>query len=336
MSFKDDAYDAINSTKPGHIFLRTRRKIRNVALRGKVKKTDYSFENRSKGSDKLCIILAGYKEPLWNEVFKRIAAFVPDDVDVCIMTSGLVNEALRETARRYNWSYLSTAVNHLSFIQNLAIKLHPNAQWIYKLDEDMFLTEGFFEAMLDTWREVEDNTLYAPAFIAPLINVNCYSHLRLLEKLGLIEDFRATGLTEMKYAEGLNSNLNVIEEPAVARYLWGETQPVLRDIDALTKRFSAEPLAYSICPMRFSIGAILLSRANWIQFGGFPISFEGSNYGIGDDEELIGYYAFFYGKAIVVNENVVVGHLGYGPQTKAMLEYYERHEDWFALKSDQA
>lgn len=331
MLTKDDVYDAINSTKPGHAILRTRRKIRDIALRGKVKRSDYTFEDRSRGTDKLCIILAGYKKPLWNEVFKRIATFAPNDVDVCIMTSGLENEALRETARRCNWSYLSTAVNHLSFIQNLAIKLHPNAQWIYKLDEDMFLTEGFFEKMLETWREVADNTFYAPAFVAPLINVNCYSHLRLLDKLDLVEDFRATGLTEMKYAEGLNSNLNVIEEPAVARYLWGETQPVLRDIDALTKRFSAEPLTYSICPMRFSIGAILLSRENWIQFGGFPLSFEGSRYGIGDDEELIGYYAFFYGKAIVVNENVVVGHLGYGPQTKAMIEYYEQHKDRFAL-----
>lgn len=333
MSTKDDVYDAINSTKAGHTILWTRRKIRDIALRGKVKKSDYAFENRSKNADKLCIILAGYKEPLWDEVFHRIAAFAPEDVDVCIMTSGLTNERLRAKAAEYGWSYLSTAVNHLSFIQNLAIRLHPNAQWIYKLDEDMFLTEGFFEKTMETWREVADNTLYEPAFVAPMINVNCYSHLRLLEKLDLIEDFRATGLTDMKYAEGLNSNLNVIEEPAVARYLWGETQPVLRDIDALTERFSSEPLSWSICPMRFSIGAILLSRANWMQFGGFPISFEGSRYGIGDDEELIGYYAFFYGKAIIVNENVVVGHLGYGPQTKDMIKYYQQHKERFALKA---
>ena len=32
----------------------------------------YKFEDRSKNSDTLCIILAGYKENLWDIVFDRI------------------------------------------------------------------------------------------------------------------------------------------------------------------------------------------------------------------------------------------------------------------------
>lgn len=333
MPTKKQIYQAIDSTKPGHKVLQVRRQVRDVILSKKVDDAEYSFDDRSTGADKMCMILSGYKEPLWDDVFGRLAAFLPGDVDVCIMTSGLVNEQLRAMAAERGWSYLSTSINHLSLIQNLAIQLHPNAQWIYKLDEDMFLTAGFFEKMLETWQDAKNNSLYDPAFVAPTINVNCYSHLRLLEKLDLLEDFRATGLTDMKIAEGLKSNVSVIEDPEVAKYIWGETQPILRDIDALTERFSAEPLTYSICPMRFSIGAIMFARETWRAFGGFPISFEGSRCGLGDDEEYIGYYSFFYGKAIVVNENVVVGHLGYGPQTKAMIEYYKQHKDRFALKA---
>ena len=41
-------------------------------------------------------------------------------------------------------------------------------------------------------------------------------------------------------------------------------------------------------------------------------------------------YACFTGRGMVVSDNVVVGHLGYGPQTKAMVNYYLEHKDRFA------
>ena len=44
----------------------------------------------------------------------------------------------------------------------------------------------------------------------------------------------------MKYSDGLHHNRQVIDEPKVAQYMWGESSPVLRDIDALTERFSEE------------------------------------------------------------------------------------------------
>ena len=68
-----------------------------------------------------------------------------------------------------------------------------------------------------------------------------------------------------------------------------------------------------------------------MQFGGFPLTFVGGPYGLGDDEEHICHYACFTGRAMVVSENCVVGHLGYGPQTEEMLRYYLDHKDRFAL-----
>lgn len=334
MSLKKMMYDAIDSNKLGKAVLQTRRNLRGDEAARAVMASTHDFIDRSKGSDKLCIILAGYKPTLWDDVFGRLAAYVPEDVDVCIMTSGLENDALKGIAKNHGWSYLSTSVNHLSLVQNIAIELHPKAKWIYKLDEDMFLTKGFFEKMLDTYERLDSDSLYRPAFVSPLINVSCYGHLRLLEKLDLLDDFRATGLTDVKLSDGLHHNRQVISEPKVARYLWGETQPVLRDIDALTERFSAEDFSYSICPVRYSIGAILFTREAWEEFGHFPITFVGGPYGLGDDEEHICHYACFTGRVMVVNENIVVGHLGYGgAQTKTMLEYHAEHRDQFVVKA---
>lgn len=332
MPSKQDLRKIIVNTAPGRVARKARIVARNHANYQKVAQTRFSFIDRSKGSDKLCIILAGYKEPLWEDVFERIARFTPADVDVCIMTSGLVSEPLQSIAEKHGWSYLSTEVNHLSQVQNLTIEAHPKAQWIYKLDEDMFITEGFFEKLLEAYEYALNDTPYVPAFVSPLINVNCYGHLRILDKMGLTEDFAATGLTAMKYTDGLNHDNDVLENPEVARYMWGEAREELRDIDAMNDAFSKEPLAVSVCPFRFSIGAILFTRKAWEEFGKFPLTFVGSSYGIGDDEEHICHYAMFTGRAIVVCENCVVGHLGYGPQTKSMTEYYLAHKDRFALK----
>lgn len=332
MTWKERLYAAMNSSKVGRAMIAARNSFRQGnELSADSLSRKYAFIDRSEGNENLCIVLAGYKQPLWDEVFSRLAKFSPDNLDVCIMTSGLENEALKNIAKEHGWSYLSTEANHLSLIQNIAIEVHPSAKWIYKIDEDMFLTEGFFETLRETYDLAVNDTIYVPAFVSPLINVSCYGHLRLLEKCGLTNDFRETGLTTMKLTDGLNHDVEVLRDPAVARYMWGETQPVLRDIDALTRRFMKDDLSFTVCPVRYSIGAILFTREAWMQFGGFPLTFVGGPYGLGDDEEHICHYACFTGRAMVVSENCVVGHLGYGPQTEEMLRYYLDHKDRFAL-----
>lgn len=332
MIIKDKLYDVINGTRTGKAFLQARRDLRGSEQIQRVLNCSYNFIDRKKNNDKLCIILAGYKEPLWDIVFNRIHTYLPDDVDVCIMTSGLENDSLKAIAKNYGWSYLSTSVNHLSHVQNIAIDLHPRAQWIYKLDEDMFITNGFFERLMDTYTHLENETLYKPAFVSPLINVSCYGHLRLLEKLNLLDDFRATGYTEMKFSDGLHHNRQVINNPKVAEYMWGGSRSELTSIDKLTQEFSKGDLEYSVCPVRFSIGAILFTRSSWMEFGKFPITFVGSDFGLGDDEEHICHYACFTGRVMAVNENVVVGHLGYGgAQTKHMLDYFDEHKAQFMI-----
>lgn len=323
-------HDFADETRFGRALRTTYRFVRQQnATRGTKKPSQYVFTDRSRGSNRLCIVLAGYKEELWNAVFGRLKAYLPEDFDVCIMTSGLENQVLKDMCERNSWSYLATKKNQLSFIQNLAIELHPNAKWILKMDEDIFVTEHFSESLFLTFNEVENNSFYVPAFVSPILNVNCFSFLTLLRKTGLIDDFCNQGFGEIKLTDGLNHHRHILRDPAIARYLWGETQPTLADIDALQKSFLAEEPSFEICPYRFSIGCILFKRNLWIKMKKFPIL---RKVGLGDDEEGIGRYAFFSGQAIVVDTNCIVGHLGYGAQTEGMLEFYKKHSDIFALK----
>ena len=97
-------------------------------------KGKYTFINRKKDSEKLCIILAGYKQFLWEDVFGRIEKYVPKDIDVCIVSSGLYSEELAKIAEKNDWSYLSVKQNKVSLAQNIAINLFEKATMIYKLD----------------------------------------------------------------------------------------------------------------------------------------------------------------------------------------------------------
>ena len=68
---------------------------------------------------------------------------------------GLFNEKLNKMCEEKKWSYLSVEENKVTLAQNIAIELHKDAKYIYKLDEDMFITKGFFENLKDTYLKVK-------------------------------------------------------------------------------------------------------------------------------------------------------------------------------------
>ena len=54
------------------------------------------------------MILAGYKEFTWDIVFKRIKEFSDENMDICIVSSGLYSERLSKIAQENDWSYIWT------------------------------------------------------------------------------------------------------------------------------------------------------------------------------------------------------------------------------------
>ena len=285
----------------------------------------YSFENRSKNSENLCIILAGYKEFTWDIIFERINEFSDEDMDICVLSSGLYSEKLSRIAKKYGWSYLSTKRNCVTLIQNQAIKLFPNAKNIYKLDEDIFITKDFFKTLKDTYEYVQEKGNYNVGFVAPLINVNGYSHVILLEKLGLT-DYYNEHFEKVKYAAGKDRMIE--NNPDVSKFMWGEGG-IVPHIDDLNNILLESPFSYSASPITFSIGAIYFKRDIWESMHYFLVLPYPS---VGIDELQICAYCVLNSKAMIISENTCVGHLSFGSQNKPMEEYFKEHTECFEIK----
>lgn len=285
-------------------------------------KGKYSFTDRRKNQEKLCIILAGYKDFVWHRVFERITKNLPADMDVCIVSSGLYSKELEALSKNNNWSYLSVERNCVTLAQNIAIHLHPSAQFIYKIDEDIFITEHFFTTLMNTYNEVLENGHYEVGFIAPIIPINGYGHVRLLKKLDLVDVYEKR-FERVIYAS--RPDRKVEKDPEVAKFFWNYDSSV-GSIDELDSRFYKLPLEYHACPIRFSIGAILLPRKTWQEMGMFSVH---SGPCMGLDEEQLDSYCMIKSKAMIVSENTVVGHLSFGQQNKEIKKFYLEHGEFF-------
>lgn len=326
--YYDEIYASLISKglKPGKDFMHlyTLIKLGNLSTRIQA---DYKFEDRRKKSKDLLIVLSGYKEFVWESVFPRLKEYTPRDMDVCIVSSGLENDKLSEMCSKYNWSYMSTVQNHVSLVVNLAIQLHPEAEFIYKIDEDIFITEGVFETMKLTYQKVSSESKYEVGFVTPLIPVNGYGYVRLLEIYDSV-DLWEERFGDLKYTDCYHHHKVIHDNPQAAQFMWGEGNPKMSDLDNMQKQLQQKEFEYSICPIRYSIGFILFNRYNWIRMGMFPVlSF--SN--MGSDEEYLCKFCLMQARAMVVSENAIVGHLSYGPQHKQMEEYYYDHKEKFLL-----
>jgi hypothetical protein len=267
----------------------------------------HRFDDRSRGSERLLVVLAGYKPHLWPYTLARLERQVPDSLDVCIVSPGVDRPELDALAERNGWSRVVTQKNALSLAQNLAIRHHPAARLIHKLDEDIFIGDGYFEALETGFEGVRSEGRFRPGFAAPVLNVNGFSYRTFLETLGL-EDAYQERFGELRQSSGWVKAQN---DGTAARWLWEHSLPV-EDIAA---RFAALPFAYSPLPHRFSIGAILFERELWDDIGGF-VTVPGG--GVGDDEEQLCRECLNLSRVGVVIHNVFAGHFSFGEQDAEM------------------
>ena len=280
--------------------------------------TSYIFENRQQRKNKLLLVLAGYKETLWNEIFGRIKKYTPQDYDVCILSSGLYSERISSMCEENQWSYLSTKENKISVILNLGIHLHKNAEWITKMDEDIFLTRNALQVLENTCVLYEKNERYEVGFVTSLIPVNTYGYTRFLELYHMKEEYEKR-FGKSKVTDG-HHHTRIVNDSDVAKFLWGKPQSMGEYIDQINEIALQRPITYSVCPSRYSIGLIQFHKELWFDMGMFP---DVGVTNMGADEECINFYCMMHGKVMLVAENTVTGHVGYKEQSGDMLNYYE-------------
>lgn len=287
---------------------------------------DFTFIDRRKDNKKVLIVLAGYKHKLWDIFFKRILAYINSDIDVCIMSAGKYDNELADLCEQNSWSYLSTCANNISLIQNIAIELHPEAEFIYKLDEDIFITEDYFNGLMRVFIETENSTPYHIGIVAPLIPVNPHGIVRFLEGIGKTAEFESL-FGKVYYDFSTHFETNTDE----TLYLWEQTLP----LDKTAKIFSEKAFSYYICPHRFSIGAILFRRKIWEEMGGFTVS---NSVDLGSDEKDFAKFFLteinFY--TYIIAENILVGHYSFGKikDFEKLDDYYKANKSLFNITTE--
>lgn len=279
----------------------------------------WHFINRSKGKRYLCYILAGYEPELWKDTIGRVENYQDEDMDYCLVLSGRQDDILEKIAERNGWSYLYTETNQVCFIQNLVIELHPCAEYILKMDEDIFVGKNFFAEMIRNYHKIEEEGEYRIGFAVPVVPLNCCGYVTYLNLIGRKEEYEQQ--FGRAYKHRFSAVFNVAE---TAEFLWD----TMETFDSMSSRFLKNE-GYDILDCYYNIGCIMFSRERWMMMGRWP-ELPGES-GMGRDEAYI--CEDNRKKDLVIYEikSALAGHLAFGHQKKRMMQYYREHAGKFAI-----
>ena len=284
---------------------------------------EYEFIDRSTGAENLLMIVAGFQPYYWDEVFRRVLYYSSrwqEDLDVCICVPSADGAVLSIYSEKYSWSLLHVKENHLALAQNMAIRLHPHAKWIYKLDEDILITDGYFGKLKRAYQRTTDLFPVRAGFTAPLLNINGFGSYYYLKAAGCLDEY------EKKFGK---YNVSGVQGPihrsaAAGLFIWNHSLPFDRKMEDVAGQYSDE---VRLCPIRFSIGALLFKRGLWTGMGGFLVKD-----GLGFEEEQICAYCVNHMLGMSIAMDSVCGHLGFGTQKAIVHEFFGNHFDEIQLK----
>lgn len=279
----------------------------------------WHFTNRSKGKKHLCYILAGYEPELWKDTIGRVENFQDEDMDYCLVLSGKQDDIVEKIAERNGWSYLYTETNQVCFIQNLVIELHPSAEYILKMDEDIFVGKNFFAEMIRNYRKIEEEGECRIGFAVPVVPLNCCGYVTYLNLIGRKEEYEQQ--FGRVYKHWFSAVFNVEE---TAEFLWD----TMETFDSMSSRFLKNE-GYDILDCYYNIGCIMFSRERWMMMGRWP-ELPGES-GMGRDEAHICEDNRKKDLAIYEIKSALAGHLAFGHQKKRMMQYYREHAGKFAI-----
>ena len=280
-----------------------------------------SYKGTKRNCETLVVVLAGYKPKLWPLTLRRIAEHLPNDVAVCVVTAGKNVDDLAKFCQNQNWLYISTRQNKTGLALNKAIAAYPSARWVFKIDEDIFVSHGFFEDMRAGYEKILAEGRHHPGFCSPTLNVNGVSYTTFLEQVGASSEY-FDAFNELRVACSGN---HAHYDPAAAIWLWEHSLP----LDDVAKQFRCQEVAETsrqprMIGTRFSIGAILLERDFLDEIGGFRSSWIPGVLGV--DESALCAACVERSRPMFFLTNVLAGHFSFYTQERAMLDALPRLE----------
>jgi hypothetical protein len=267
-----------------------------------------------KGLDVGVVILAGYKPALWPLTLARVRAFVPPYAEVCVATAGKHVPELAALCKAYGWTYLTTSANKTGLALNKAIDAHPSATRWFKLDEDIFLANGFFDDLIQGYDALMRQGSYRPGFCSPMLNVNGVSYTGFLDRIDASNEY-IEAFGELRQAAG---GVHAHYDPMAAEWLWRRTLPLDEVAEQIRSGTASRAENARLIGSRFSIGAIFFERAFWQEIGGFPSAWRQGILGV--DETGLCAACVLECRPMFYLPNVLAGHFSFYPQERAMME----------------
>lgn len=301
---------------------KTRRTFLNKVEEKRKYSSKYLVEGTVTGRKKMLYVLAGYKPYLWNDVFGRICAFQPEDMEVCIISSGKYCEQLSSICKRNNWVYVSTKLNNICVASNIAIRLFPKAEYIFKLDEDIYLPENYFEEMIKAYDYIESHEPCLISYICPQLPLGFYGMHSFLERMNCLDEYE--GKFGKHRIGGTAVNPNFRKSGQVDCFIWEK----IGNFDACAGSYFADGFSYEACITRSGIAAILFKRTFWEKIGGLK-RFRGKGLGSeGDEGQITSFCALSFMPFFCVN-NILVGHFAFGGAETEVLKLRQRKPEIF-------
>ncbi len=290
--------------------------------------TKYCIEGNIKNSKHLLYVLGGYKPYLWNDVFSRIRRFQIDDMDVCIVSSGKYCKGLSDICKQNDWVYISTSLNNVCVISNVIMRIFKDADYIFKLDEDIYIPKDYFYNMLDAYEKIKNNEPVEVGYICPSLPLGFYGMHDFLLKTDSLNDYEQRFGKHRIGGSVLNPCFRSGE--GVDEFIWEK----IGVFDKCAEIYQKDGLSYEACISRSGIAAILFKRQFWNNMGGLK---RGRGIGVGDtgDEGQITAYCALHFQITYCVKNVLVGHFAFGGAENQVLKLKERHPEYFELNSEE-
>lgn len=292
----------------------------------------YIFDDRQSGSENLLIIVAGFQPYYWDQVFARVnnsCETFGESIDICVcVPEGIEGskDNLRKRCEQLGWSFLYIHLDLLSQVQNTAIQLHPSAQWIYKIDEDIIMSQDYFRRLKQSYVNADSKSYYPIGFMGPLLNINAACAPYFLESVDAYEEYK-TKYGEYRIKFQKEDDL-IHKSTELAEFIWEKSVP-FDEVAACI--YSKNKGNFVVSPVRYSIGAILFKREYWEQIGCFKVGILGQ---MGLEEEQICGFSSVNFKPIFIALDVFAGHLGFYTQKETCRRFFEQHSEDIFLKKN--
>lgn len=151
--------------------------------------TKYKVEGTIRGKKEMIFVLSGYKPYLWDDIFSRIKKNQPVTAEVCIVSSGKYVEELSQMCKENDWVYVSTELNNICVATNIVMRLFDKAEYIHKLDEDIYIPDGYFNDMKNAYEIIEKKEPCEIGYICPVLPLGFYGMHNFLVKFNVLEEY---------------------------------------------------------------------------------------------------------------------------------------------------